>query len=431
MGGVRWVSEDSPPGFWVSPLARAAILAQLVDEHDRPYSLPARPRQIEGGIALACEYQEGRPCGDGAGASLEAESAAGWGNMLSADVRVRASAGTANFASEVAVDRAYLKFETGPFALQAGRDVLAIGPSVRAGLMVSRNAAPQDGFRVQLRPIALPGVPATKISFFYFLDRLREPQRFEGTVADLARAQLDFADRVQLGGSRMLQIGGRGAPDYGGFTGFIKEHFGRGGSGVEENNRLSFDLSVRLPELRGTRVYYEVAFEDTRKKFFFNSIQYDADHLVGVEMRAVRLGPLRRIFLELTHTGWVSQEHSTFTSGMTNAGRTLGSALGPDGASLWVKADLQVGTALFSPWAEWLRFVSDRYATDEEHGVFVTASGQLEHRQRIGADLQLPIAGIVLFSAGAFGERIGNADLITGQTKYGAGLRAALIFKSD
>ena len=113
-------------------------------------------------------------------------------------------------------------------------------------------------------------------------------------------------------------------------------------------------------------------------------------------------------------------KHSTFTSGMTNAGRTFGSALGPDGASLWIKADLQLGSTLLSPWVEWLRFVSDRYGTDQERGVFVTQSGELEHRQRIGADVQLPIAGIVLLTAGAFGERIGNAALVAGQTKYGA-----------
>src|SRR3954471_11432742 len=114
--------------------------------------------------------------------------------------------------------------------------------------------------------------------------------------------------------------------------------------------------------------------------------------------------------------------------GARSGRRTFGSALGADGASLWLKADLQLGPALLSPWAEWLRFVSDRYGTDQEHGVFVTRSGQLEHRQRIGADVQLPIAGIVLLSAGAFGERIGNAALVTGQTKYGGGLRAALTF---
>ena len=33
--------------------------------------------------------------------------------------------------------RAYLKLEAGPLALQAGRDVLALGPSVRAAEMAS------------------------------------------------------------------------------------------------------------------------------------------------------------------------------------------------------------------------------------------------------------------------------------------------------
>src|SRR5205807_8849212 len=97
-----------------------------------------------------------------------------------------------------------------------------------------------------------------------------------------------------------------------------------------DTTRLSFDLTVRLPELRGTRLYYEIAFEDTRTAFF-NSLQYDADHLLGLEVRALQLGPFRRAFIELEHTGWVSHEHSIFTTGMTNAGRTFGSALGPDG----------------------------------------------------------------------------------------------------
>lgn len=428
LGGVQWMDDEAfQTGFWTAAAYRVRLLGQGADEHDRPYSLPLRSRDLAGGIALSCEYQEGRPCGDGAGGALELDSAAGWGNLLAAATRLRAAAGTANVASELAVDRAYLKFQTGPFAVQVGRDTLALGPSARAGLMVSRNAAPQDGIRAQLRPIALPLVPATKISFFYFLDRLRDPQRFEGTLLDCTRAQLDFADRVQLGGSRLLQLGGRGAPDYGGFWGFIGEHFGREGTSAAENNRLSFDLAVRLTELRGARAYYEIAFEDTRKAFW-NSVQYDADHLLGIEVRALAVGLLRRAFLELEHTGWVSQEHVPFTTGMTNAGRTLGSALGPDGTSLWLKADLQLGYALVSPWTEWMRFVSDRYDTDQERGVFVIARGPIEHRQRIGADLLVPLRVNVMLSATIFGERIGNADLQIGTTRYSGGIRAAFIW---
>jgi len=436
-GGVQWVSEAEVPGAipppegpWFDPFDRLTVRLQAADEHDRPYSLPVRPRDLVGFIGLTCEYQEGRPCGDGAGAGLELDSAAGFGNLLTLATRIRASAGTSQVASEFALDRAYLKLESGPFLLQIGRDALALGPSARSALMVSTNAVPQDGFRAQLRPVALPFAPEVRVSLFYFLDRLRNPQRFNGTLLDCARAQIDFGKRVQLGGSRMLELGGDGAPYYGGFTGFILEHFGRTreGVGTAENNRLSFDLSVRFPELSGARAYYEIAFEDTRQQFF-NSLQYDADHLLGLEIRAIKLGPWRRLFIELEHTGWVSQEHSVFTAGMTNAGHTLGSAMGPDGTSLWIRADFELGPAVLSPWLEWMRFVSDTYGSDQDHGVFVTSRGPIEHRQRLGADLEMALSHALWLTGGAFAERIGNADLEIGSTRWSGGLRAALIWK--
>src|SRR4051812_2189979 len=71
-GGVQWVSErevpgaTSPPdGIWLDPLHRLTLHLQAAGEHDRPYSLPVRPRGLVGFIGLSCEYQEGRPCGDG------------------------------------------------------------------------------------------------------------------------------------------------------------------------------------------------------------------------------------------------------------------------------------------------------------------------------------------------------------------------------
>jgi hypothetical protein len=420
-----------PDDFWIDPFERAALLFSAADEYDRPYSVPARPRDLAGFIAISCEYQEGRPCGDGIGTAFELDSEAGWGNHLTAASRVRASAGTDRYVTQLILDRVYLRFEAGPLLLQVGRDVLTLGPAVRAGLMVSRNAAPQDGIRVKLKPVALPFVPDIRFSLLYFLDRLRDPQRFHGTLLDCARLQLDFWDRVQLGGSRLLQIGGDGAPYYGGFEGFILEHFGRTREGVAqgtaENNRLSFDLSVRIPELRGARLYYEIAFEDTRKAFW-NSLRYDADHLVGIELAELKLGAWRRLFIELEHTGWVSQEHSVFSTGMTNAGHTLGSALGPDGTSLWLRADFEAGRVVLSPWVEWLRFVGDQYDSDQARGVFVTVVGPIEHRQRLGADAQVALTQSLSLSGGVFGERIGNADLVNGFTRYSGGLRAALVW---
>ena len=308
----------------------------------------------------------------------------------------------------------------GPFGLQVGRDVLTLGPAVRGGLMVSSNAAPQDGFRAELRPVAV--TRWLKINFFYLLDRLRDPQTFSGTLLDCTRVQLEFFDRVQLGGSRLLQFGGEGAPDIGGVWGFVGEHFGRSSADTAgaENNRLSFGLAVHFAQWRA---YYEIAFEDTRHRFW-NMLQYDADHLLGVE---VHTAPAV-VYVELEHTGWVSQEHSVFRTGMTNAGRTLGSAMGPDGTSLWVRAGVPLGKVQLAPWAEWMRFVSDRYGSDEAHGVFVTATGPMEHRQRLGADVEARLSAQWTLTAGAFGERIGNADLVPGATRYSAGARTALTF---
>src|SRR5205807_8039452 len=153
-------------------------------------------------------------------------------------------------------------------------------------------------------PALLPGPPA-------------RPQRFHGTLLDCTRAQLDFWNRVQLGGSRLLQIGGDGTPYYGGFTGFILEHFGRTREGVAqgtaENNRLSFELAIRVPELCGARLYYEIAFEDTRKAFW-NSVRYDADDLCGSELteRQLASSPLRCV--ELEYSGGLWQEPSGLTT---------------------------------------------------------------------------------------------------------------------
>ena len=418
LAGAARASE--PEGFWAAPIERIFLRAEAADEHDRPYSTPARPRDLAGVLAISCAYQEGRPCGDGAGAGVEVDSRVGFGTWFSAASRVRLWGGTDRFAHSLELDRLWLKAEYGPLSLQVGRDVLALGPSSRGGLMVSRNAAPQDGVRARLAPVALTSW--LKLNLLYFIDRLRDPQTFEGTLLDCTRAQLEFFDHVRLGGARLLQLGGRGAPDFGGFVGFVEEHFGRTreipGS-TAENNRLSFDLEVHFPRWRA---YYEIAFEDTRQHFW-NMVRYDGDHLLGAE---VRLEPVT-FFAELEHTGWVSQEHGTFRTGMTNAGRTLGSAMGPDGTSLWMRAEVRAGGVTVAPWAEWMRFVSDRYGSDQERGVFVTATGEMEHRQRLGADLEMPLAPQWHLSAGAFGERIGNADFMTGNTRWSLGGRVALV----
>src|SRR5439155_22169165 len=109
-GGVQSVSRrESHEGAWVGPLRSATLRALLDSEPDRSYSTPQRPRQLAGGIAVSCDYQEGRPCGDGAAAGIELDSAAGYGDLLTAATRIRLAGGSAQNADGLEIERAYLK----------------------------------------------------------------------------------------------------------------------------------------------------------------------------------------------------------------------------------------------------------------------------------------------------------------------------------
>src|SRR4051812_36684132 len=54
LGGVQSISEGAPYGtmlpekFWFPPLQRLSLRSAAAAEHDRPYSLPLRPRDIAG-----------------------------------------------------------------------------------------------------------------------------------------------------------------------------------------------------------------------------------------------------------------------------------------------------------------------------------------------------------------------------------------------
>jgi hypothetical protein len=107
---------------------------------------------------------------------------------------------------------------------------------------------------------------------------------------------------------------------------------------------------------------------------------------------------------------------------MTNAGRTLGSPLGPDAQSLWLRADLALGAAQVSPWFEWVRFFSDVIGETQEAGNFLVQRGPQEHRQRVGADVRLEALGLS-WSGGVFAERVAGAGFVAGDTRLGMGGR--------
>ena len=410
-------------GFWIRPVETATLRAVALHEHDRPYSLELRPRHLAGEVGTSCELQEGRPCGGGLGLMPEVDSAAGWGSWLSASTRLRLDLGNNRYAPEVALDRAYLKAQLGFLAVEAGRDLLALGPSARAALLVSRNPAPLDQLRAWTRPLPLPFFDA-RVTFLYFIARLRDPQFYPGTLVDCTRVQLDLFNHLQLGGSRLLQFGGTGAPAIG-LGSFISQHFQRDydskGAPLGDN-RLALDAAVSVPALGGARFYTEVSFEDFRKQEL-NVFQYDADYLLGAEFRALDAGPLRRILIEVAKTGRISQEGIYWLTGWTNAGRALGSPLGPDGLSIYARAELELPAARLSPWVEWLRFSSDTFKDDGQGGggVAVDKVGPIESRRRAGLDLSVPLTRAFLLEANLYVELVTTAELVPDATRHNGG----------
>ncbi|MFL5409470.1 MAG: capsule assembly Wzi family protein, partial [Myxococcales bacterium] len=413
-------------GPWLRPVSRLTGRLSLADEHVRGYSTPVRRREIAGVVATSCERQEGRPCGPGIGTGLEVDSSAGYGQWLSAFTRIRFDAGNHAYSPGVDLDRAYLNVEAGPIAFEIGRDVQWLAPSARSSLILSDEAVPLDHVRVSTaHPVDLIGERGSvlRLNVRYLLGRLRDPQRFPGTLVTAARMQFDIADALELGGTRLLELGGEGAPPVT-FREFVLEHFSRqtgaSGAGIS-NNRLGFDASYTFRKLRGVRAYYQLAFEDTRKQFL-NTLKFDTDHLVGVDVPYLDGAVLDGLLVEYHRTGRVSQEHSIFTSGMTSAGRPLGSPVGPDGWSFFAAPRFGAVT----PWLEIVHFSSDAYSQTENGPVVRVANGVTERRLRIGAqavfaplrDAQLRLSG--------FAERVDSADFVAGQRRYNAGAFASL-----
>lgn len=395
------------PGWWAL-VERAAVRLSAVHEAARPYSTPVHPRDVAGGIALSCEHRAGAPCGQGTAGDLDVEASAGLGDVLAATVRVRAALGTRDDGEHVALDRAHATAELGPVAILAGRDVLVLGPASRTQLAWGDHAPPLDQLRIaSTRPLAL-GDPRVRGSFTYVLGRLRAPQTYPGALVSIVRGQLDLGRDLELGGGQLLQLGGDGAPSFG-VVDFLLEHVRRRDASASatdsSNRRLMVDVSGRIDELAGLRLYYQLVFEDVRKRFL-DAVRFDADHLVGAELGALGHHGLTSLTIEWQNTGVRSQEHFPRTTGFTTAGRVVGSPLGPDAQSLFAGARLDLGAITVLPWAELARLSSDTY-TFVVHGPITRSThGVAEVRYRAGARLRRALPHAALVELEASWERV-------------------------
>ncbi len=422
-------------GLWVHPLERAWLHVSAIREQARPYSTPLRPRDLAGVVALSCEHQQGRPCGDGIALVTELDSSIGYGPWVSGSIRLQASAGSEGYDEDIAVDRAYVHAEVGPAALEVGRDVLVLGPSARTQVAWGDHAPPLDHVRLSTaRPFDLAGEGGSTLrgNLVYVLGRLRAPQTYPGNLVSIGRWQLDIANDVEVGMMQMLQLAGEGAPSIG-LWDFIAEHFRRrdlsAGPSDSSNRRISFDVAVRVARLAGARLYYEVAFEDMRVKYFHHAVRRDADHLVGVELAAIGAGGRHGLVVELQKTGVRSQEHTPRVTGFTSARRVVGSPLGPDALALYGGGRIELGWASLAPWAEIARLSSSTYMFVVDGPIRQVSEGADEHRYRAGGRLRLPLPHGLRVETEAMFEHVTTAGFEAGARQDNVGVMATVVWQ--
>lgn len=420
--------------FWLRPFERAIARFDAFSDDAAPYSTPLRPEQMLGSVSVSCQYQEGRPCGTGVGLVSELDSSAGYGRWISAFTRVLLPVGSPNYATGPLLERGYVNAELGPVAVEAGRDILVLGPGERAQMMLGQNAAPLDLLRVSTaHPLKIPRIPVA-VEALGAVAWLRDPQTYHDTNLTVLRLQLDLFDQFELGATHLLQLEGDGAPHLS-FGEAIAEHFTRKGlvphgdyqNGLDySNRRVSFDSAYTMKFLRGARIYYELAFEDLRKHIV-DAWVYDGDHLAGITFPVLTKSGKHGLTIEFQHIGISSQTHSTYTSGMTNAGSALGTPLGPDSWSLYAAPRIDLAhQAWLLPWIEVVRRSSDTYTRIDYGPIYRSGYGNEETRIRLGIQSQMRVRADLRVDARLLYERVDTFEFIPGANRDNGGIEVAL-----
>jgi hypothetical protein len=429
VAGEQATTEDAD-GWSIAVIERARLRLLAVSDDARPYSTVRRPRDLTGNVAVSCEHDQGEPCGQGVGLAFDLQSGVRYRNWLSAAVQLRAMAGTNEYDLSSDVERAYVTLEEEHVVLEVGRDTFELGPRARTRLAWSDHAPPLDHVRVSsARPLALTGW--LHVDGQYVLGRLRAPQQYAGNLISIARPQLDVGSNVELGLVQLLQLAGDGAPSIG-VLDFILEHVRRRDSTASmsdsSNRRFGGDLAVRLDGLRGLRLYYAVMFEDIRRARVIDAIRYDADHLVGAELAAIGPGRRHGVTMEWHQTGIRSHEHSPRVTGLTNAGRTVGSPLGPDAVSWFASARIAATATTISPWLEYARLSSDTYEFIIDGPINRVSNGIDEVRVRAGVDARVKLATELTLETNMFIENVRNYAFVANAHRVNAGVAVGLVW---
>lgn len=300
--------------------------------------------------------REGWPVENGASAAL-APAVAGatrWGGAaLEARFSSHVSPGRPERVWQGRVHRAYARGVWRNVALRAGAEEMRWGQSPIGALFISGNAAPFPALEVATdTAIVLPwwlrfAGPTRATLFLADLGARQDPPH-----AKLAGWQVSVApwSRFELGVAVVTQTGGSGGPPASFFERVVDlfpvidalapQHADL----LISNKFAGGNLRLRVPELSGLDLYYELQIDDFDGRRLRSSLLDDASHLIGARLPVIAAGGLLAFRGEWHNTALRTYEHTQFRSGYTYERHIIGSPLGPHAAAGYLAATWQPST---------------------------------------------------------------------------------------
>lgn len=237
----------------------------------------------------------------------------------------------------------YVKGGYRNFEVEVGRDQVRWGPGADGGLFFTNNPRGLDMIRLTTpSTFRLPW-------FLHYLGQWRFTTFFSwmGTGYNPANSilsayRLDYQPFFwwDIGFDHAVFMGGRGAADpsiktaIGEYIGFL---FQSGNSRASSNHQIGFDMTVRIPPLKGVELYGKVLFEDTNKETELMYL-HNASWLGGVYLPQVDAEGRFSLRGEFVRTGEFAYRHSFYRDGFAIDGELIGYDAGSDTYSALMNA---------------------------------------------------------------------------------------------
>jgi len=233
----------------------------------------------------------------------------------------------------------YGKVMVGPFEVEAGKDSLWWGPGHHGSLLLSNNAPPLRMVKLSNpEPLPLPWFLRALGPFKgqWFLAELEEDRDFPHVKLTGLRLNLKPHPLVELGASRVVMLGGEGAPSVPWYK-YATSLLTIGAEEAESNQLAGLDGSLLLPlpdrvPLRTIKLYGDFYGEDEA-----SGAPSKWSYLVGASFNDILRTGRTDLRVEYVDTYPVAYTHSLYTSGYTYEGRVLGHHVGPDARDLFVQ----------------------------------------------------------------------------------------------